>query len=442
MRRSRRSRNADVVLVALLTILMSCGQAQQTSGIRAGDEPRAPVRTEIAKEVNMDQPAQMTKWEQDIEVLKKHTDVIVLSDDSGAGQVAVVPGYQGRVMTSTTDGKVSFGWINHELITSGELQQHINAYGGEERFWLGPEGGQFSIFFKAGDPFDWAHWQVPAVLDTEPFTVVSQRRDQAVFQGSAQLTNYSGTPLAIQLDRTVTLMDAADAGRLLEVSAPDTVKVLGFQTENRLTNVGDGQWTRETGALGIWMLGMFNRSEEAVVVMPFEPGPENELGPKVNDEYFGKVPSDRLIVKDDVLFFKVDDPYRSKIGLSPKRAKPVLGSYDGASSVLTVLQYTKPEGAEQYVNSMWKIQDDPFSGDVVNSYNDGPPEPGAEPFGPFYEMESSSPVAFLKPNESITHVQRTFHLQGEQRDLDAIAQAVLGVGIDEIKNAFKKSDAP
>ena len=317
------------------------------------------------------------------------------------------------------------------------IQPHINAYGGEERFWLGPEGGQFSIFFKAGDPFDWDHWQVPSVLDTEPFTVVSQRRDQVVFQGSAQLTNYSGTPLAIQLDRTVRLMDAGDAGWLLEVSVPDTVKVLGFQTENRLTNVGDEQWTRETGALGIWLLGMFTRSEEAVVVMPFEPGPESELGPKVNDEYFGKVPADRLIVKDDVLFFKVDDPYRSKIGLSPKRAKPLLGSYDGASNVLTLLQYTIPGGAEEYVNSMWEIQDEPFSGDVVNSYNDGPPEPGAEPFGPFYEMESSSPVAFLKPNESITHVQRTFHLQGEESDLDTIAQAVLGVGIEDIKNAFK-----
>jgi hypothetical protein len=24
---------------------------------------------------------------------------------------------------------------------------HINVFGGEDRFWLGPEGGQFSIFF-------------------------------------------------------------------------------------------------------------------------------------------------------------------------------------------------------------------------------------------------------------------------------------------------------
>ena len=30
----------------------------------------------------------------------------------------------------------------------------MNGFGGEDRFWLGPEGGQFSIFFKKDDPFD------------------------------------------------------------------------------------------------------------------------------------------------------------------------------------------------------------------------------------------------------------------------------------------------
>ena len=30
----------------------------------------------------------------------------------------------------------------------------MNVFGGEDRFWLGPEGGQFALYFKAGDPFD------------------------------------------------------------------------------------------------------------------------------------------------------------------------------------------------------------------------------------------------------------------------------------------------
>ena len=57
-------------------------------------------------------------------------------------------------MTSTVGGSnsPSHGWINRELIEAGRNDPHINAYGGEDRFWLGPEGGQFSIFFKTHFP--------------------------------------------------------------------------------------------------------------------------------------------------------------------------------------------------------------------------------------------------------------------------------------------------
>ena len=76
---------------------------------------------------------------------------------------------------------LSFGWINRELIASGKLLPHMNAFGGEDRFWMGPEGGQFSIFFAKGAKFEFADWFTPAVFDTLPFKVVSQSRDQAVF---------------------------------------------------------------------------------------------------------------------------------------------------------------------------------------------------------------------------------------------------------------------
>jgi hypothetical protein len=87
---------------------------------------------------------------------------------------------------------------------------------------------------------------------------------------------------------------------------------------------------------------------------------------------------------------------------------------------------------------MWKIQDAPFAGDVVNSYNDGPASPGAKPLGPFYELESSSPAAALKPGETLTHVHTTIHIQGPDKALDEIARAVFGVGVKEIEAALKK----
>jgi hypothetical protein len=173
-----------------------------------------------------------------------------------------------------------------------------------------------------------------------------------------------------------------------------------------------------------------------VVALPFVRGPESERGPVVNDAYFGKVPADRLVVKEGILYFRGDGKHRSKIGISRKRAMPVMGSYDADGRVLTLVEYSLPKDAKDYVNSMWEISDAPYGGDVVNSYNDGPPEPGKPPLGPFYELESSSPAAALAPGESLTHVHRTLHFRGSESELDPIARKSLGVSIADIRSAF------
>jgi hypothetical protein len=374
----------------------------------------------------------------DLKFLKKHTDVIILSDKTGDGRVTVVPQMQGRVMTSTAGGQdgFSFGWINRELVASGEFVQHMNVFGGEDRFWLGPEGGQFSIFFKNGVPFDLEHWFTPAPIDTEPFELVSKSKSRAILKKNIELENYSRTVFNLRADREVRVIERSDAVKLLRVTLAQKVKMVAFESVNKVTNTGEKAWEKETGLLSIWILGMFNPSLGTTVVVPFNKGPVSKLGAIVNDAYFGKVPADRLVVKDGVLFFRGDGQYRSKIGLSPLRAKPMLGSYDTANHVLTIVQYSKPRGVMDYVNSMWELQDEPYKGDVANSYNDGPSEPGAKPLGPFYELESSSPAAALKPGETISHIHRTFHLQGPEADLNEVAKATLGVTIDEIKSAF------
>lgn len=374
----------------------------------------------------------------DVAFLQKHTEVVVLKDGSGNGQVAVLPAMQGRVMTSTAGGPggSSFGWINRELIASGETLAHMNPFGGEDRFWIGPEGGQFSIFFEKGVPFDLDHWQTPAPIDTEPFDLVSKSQDSAVLRKTMKLSNYSGTTFDVQVDRQVRVLDREQALARLGVPVGPSVKMVAFQSDNRMTNVGAEPWNKQTGLLSIWILGMFNPSPQTTVVIPFHVGAESELGPVVNDAYFGKVPASRLVAKDGVLFFSGDGQYRSKIGLSPQRATDVAGSYDAAGKVLTIVQYNKPQDVSDYVNSMWELQDEPYSGDVINAYNDGPPEPGAKPLGPFYELETSSPAAALAPGQSIVHTHRTFHLVGDEADLDPVARALLGVSTAEIVSAL------
>lgn len=375
----------------------------------------------------------------DVAFLRDHTRVILLSDPSGA-QVAVAPEYQGRVMTSTTggDNAPSFGWIGRAAIASGTRQPHMNVFGGEDRFWLGPEGGQYALYFRPGDPFDLEHWQVPDAIDWGAWDVASQSPAVVGLTKRMQLQNYARARFDIDVDRTVRLLTGDDISANLRHAPSAGVRTVAYESSNRVTNAGNAPWEARSGLISVWILGMFNPSHTTTIVLPYVSGPESTLGPVVNDAYFGKVPSDRLVVQERALFFRGDGRYRSKIGLSPSRALPIAGSYDRANGVLTLVQYSRPPDATKYVNSMWEIQRDPWSGDVVNSYNDGPPAPGKPPLGPFYELETSSPALSLAPGASYTHVHRTYHFVGTSADLDRIARATLKVGLEEMTDPWRE----
>jgi hypothetical protein len=373
----------------------------------------------------------------DLAFLRQHTDVVLLSDAAG-GQVAVAPRYQGRVMTSTTGGSdaPSFGWLGRAAIASGVRQPHMNVFGGEDRFWLGPEGGQYSLYFKPGDPFDLSHWQVPEALDWGPWDIARQDAGSVRFRKHIALMNYSGARLELDVDRTVRLLTGADLAAHLEGPPGPAVRSVAFESSNTVTNNGNTTWQPASGLVSVWILGMFAPSPSTTIAIPFTPGPEATLGPIVNDAYFGKVPGDRLIIKDGMIFFRGDGQYRSKIGLPPSRALPIAASYDASGNVLTFVQYSRPGEASRYVNSMWEIQREPYKGDVINSYNDGPPAPGQPPLGPFYELETSSPALSLAAGQHHTHVHRTFHLVGPAPELDRITRSVLKIGLAELTNAF------
>ncbi len=375
----------------------------------------------------------------DTAFLKGHTELVVLSDAKGLAKVALAPAWQGRVMTSTAgaDGGLSFGWINRELIASGKLLPHLNAFGGEDRFWMGPEGGQFSIFFAKGAKFEFADWFTPAAFDTLPFKLVRQSKDKAAFSSEFALTNYSGTRFKVAVNREVRLPSTAAAWRKLGVKASPDVSLVAFESDNKITNAGKEAWKKDTGLLSIWILCMFTPSPSTTIVVPIKAGPESMLGVKVTSDYFGQVPLDRLVVKDNLIYFSADGKYRSKIGINPKRSKGISASYDADNKVLTIAQYDVPRGVTDYVNSLWKLQDNPYGGDAANCYNDGPPAPGEKPMGPFFELESSSPAAALAPGRSLSHVHRTVHLSGPESALDSVARATLGVSIADIKTALK-----
>lgn len=358
-----------------------------------------------------------------------------LVSEDGNAKIMIVPKWQGRVMTTTASGNNgdSYGWINYRFIKEGKINKQFNPVGGEERFWLGPEGGPFSLYFKEGEKQIYNNWHVPSVIDTEAYEIKSENDNHIRFTKNTQITNASGTVFLINIDRTVSLMDVKEIISEFGIEINNKLKIVAYKSENKITNIGKNKWDQENGLISIWMLSHFNPTATTTVFIPYSLDSEK---PIVNDEYFGKIPSDRLISDNGVLYFKIDGKYRSKLGIPSGRAKGICGSYDSSKQLLTILKCDLPNSNSPYVNGQWGDQKDPFSGDVINAYNDGPLEDGSI-MGPFYEIETSSPGAELSPGESLTHRQQIIHLQGNETDLNKIINKVFGTELDIIKNKFQ-----
>ncbi len=399
-----------------------------TAGFHSSRKPQ-PGETKVeAKPVYT-----MGMYGYDASFLREHSNQVVeLSNEDHSAKILLSAEYQGRVMTSTAKGDsgVSFGWINYKLLGSEKKIKQFNPVGGEERFWLGPEGGQYALYFKKGDPFDLNHWQVPAILDTLPFEVSQASPTQALFTAKASLTNYSGTPFSIGIERRVNLLDKETIASKLNVSLPESLSLVGYETENKIQNLGKEDWKKEKGLLSIWLLGMMTPSDQTIVMIPFHPKPNSrEL---ITDNYFGTIPPERLNVTDSVVYFRCDGKLRSKIGLSPRIAKTIATSYDFRQNVLTLILFPV-DNTGRYVNSTWKLQDQPYQGDVVNAYNDGPQADGTQ-MGPFYEIESSSTANELKAGQSQTYRQMTCHFQGDYETLRTLMQSLTGIDLNTLKN--------
>jgi hypothetical protein len=363
--------------------------------------------------------------------LNKYKQTIILTGSDSLQKILLCPGYQARVMTSTADGNkgLGFGWINFDFIAQQKTVPHINAYGGEDRIWYGPEGGQYALFFKDSAEFIFDNWQVPSIMDTDDYDLAEQTSSSVAFTKNISLKNYSGFTFNYKIERKISMLDNAAIQKLTGIS--DQVKAVGYQSENKVTNSDSIGWTKEKGLISIWIMGMFPVSDEATAIFPIKNIPSQTL--KINDGYFKKPDVTRLRIEDSTVLFKADGKYRSKIGIDPMFAKNVIGSYDAVKQTLTLIFFNQPQATGlPYINSLWKQQPDPFAGEVTHSYNDGPNDDSKPDKGTFYELETSSPALELKQKESYLHVHQTIHIQGDKRELDKISQKILGISIGQL----------
>lgn len=342
---------------------------------------------------------------------------------SGTGGFIYSPELQGRVMTSAVDlSEPGQGYWNIATIDRRDDAAAFHNHGGEERFWIGPEGSRFSFYFDEGVPFSRDLWRVPDDLNRGSFEEVGPGQ----LERSMHLTNRVGSEFYMLVQREIRRVERSELEELIG-ALPEGTLWTGFATANTVTNSGETAWLPETGLPAIWIAGMFLPGESTWAILPFRTDRvDPDQGPAVRSDYFGALDDKRLRTGSNFALFRTDAEYTSKVGILRNRARPIEGAYDPDTRTLTLVRFGPIESSAPYVDERWRIDGDPYYGDVVNSYNHGGPEP-------FYELESSSPALALAPGESHTHHSMTVHIRLQtDRDLAAVASAALGVDWQEV----------
>ena len=128
----------------------------------------------------------------DLNYLSKKDSIIVLKSDDEKAQVILSAKYQAKVFTSTANGLNgnSHGFVNYRFFDSGVVDEHMNGFGGENRFWLGPEGGGYSIYFEPGSKQVYDNWHTPKAIDIEEWEVKNVTENEATFSKEMELNNY------------------------------------------------------------------------------------------------------------------------------------------------------------------------------------------------------------------------------------------------------------
>ncbi len=368
-------------------------------------------------------------------------ETLVLSNDNSF--VAVSPALQARVMTSTYGGAdgPSIGWINRVQLAFKNDPANRAQVGGEDRFWVGPQGGDFSLFFKGGAARTSENWQIPSFMSAEPWALVAKTQSRAKFEKTAEFENDKGAKFKIKAEREISVLSRKHVSDILGIEIPSQVEIAAFQSFNKLTNAGDKKWTPDSGLLNISVQSCFNANRKTYAFIPYRAGEPAKLGDIVRDNFLeasaSADTSERLTVDTDFIKYKVDGRRLGEIGVSPQRSEGIALSYDETNRILTVILYIKPAQLRSYLPSSWRRAADNFGGEAVSVFNNGAPAGSNAPAAAYYEISTYSPALSLEAGKSQFHLQRTFHFHGSEYDLGLISYKLAGISIGQLRGNSK-----
>ncbi|WP_298707681.1 DUF6786 family protein [Chitinophaga sp.] len=394
----------SIPAACLLTLFFACNNNSQ--------QAKAPVQ----QEQTISRP---DNFAADIDFLRAFTSPAVLKDSTSKSAIAIVAGWQGRVMSSTVadDGR-SFGFLNYGTIENGK-QFHFSTFGGEDRLLFGPLPDSTALVPNDSLPAT----PLPDPLrDSVLLRQVPSAKGVITLEGDALLPNSKNNPLNAHITRTITLLSRRDLHNYLGADIHRSVHAVGFHSDNILLNTGTQRWDTSHGTTAIRIRGMFAAGPQSVGIIPLRKGGKVHTGTEI--------PKERFLVKNNVAFFRADGNFEMELGVQQASALNFMGIYDPERKLLTVIQFTLPRNPALYLGATATDT----RAEVLTIRNNGPENTVAR--GRFVEVQSTSPAALLKPKGRMQHFHRTIHLEGSEKHLGDITKKIFGVNLKEITTAL------
>jgi hypothetical protein len=358
--------------------------------------------------------------------------------------VVVTPGLVGRVLSTGFDGVdgSTNSWICEEQMRKGATRSEAGGnwavFGSEERIWYAPEGGRNALFF-AGTEQRTGTYLVPESLNSTRFQVTALSPDarSIEFMAPIHLENIRGYKFDIEVTRRIEALDSCPYA----LGSGDDIEVTGFESKTWTRNVGPKPITKDTGPISTWTLGMFPAYPNSVVMLPIRRGPDKELGPPINTEYFNSdlIQKDKVLadapydnyhaVKDGVALIKANGNVLTKIEVGPRRSLGRMASVNLKTMDINIVEFRQHPEME-YVGSFWLPHDgEGYDGSAISIFTLSA-DLGLHPF---YEMECISPSLFLQPGEQYCHISRTYRLRGEGKALGKVLKRYFNADMETLK---------
>ncbi|GAA4936736.1 hypothetical protein GCM10023314_06350 [Algibacter agarivorans] len=358
-------------------------------------------------------------------MVKTHTKVIELTTNYGNSRISIVPELQGRILTSSFNGidGISNGWINKK-----ESLINLQNIGGEERLWLGPLGGQYSFYYQNINPLDENNWKVPDAIANGEFEITNKNETSVTMTKGMKLINHLGTTFNLKINRKISILDKSEIKNKLSINFDESIKHVAYKTTHSLVNKGLSSWYKQTGLVSLWSANMFVGTDNTTVIIPLKKASSLDSIYK----YMGDLDANRLQIKNsNILLFKADGKYRSKIGIPKSLAPSVYGCYTKDKKRLTIVQYLETNDS-LYANSYVTKQKTPYKGEVIPIYNDGPMDYSPTNKHSFFELESTSSMRELQPKtDTLKHWHSVYHFSGDEHKLNELSKTLLGIDLKD-----------